>query len=459
MSVKWAVIIVLILVLLYLSSRYLLREDFSPFDKAYFDYNGTAPMFSEAKKIWTQDLRLGNAHSAYGTKARDAIHQAEQTLLGAVGVNPDLNYKVIWTSGGSESNNLILRGLVNHQSAKPHFILSAVEHKTSLECARQLLDEGSIELTILPVMSTTFVCPYTLRAALRPNTRLVSIMHVNNESGAMNNLEAYARVIREVSTAYDPQTGEGVIFHTDAVQSMGKMPPNMRRAGLDAVSFSAHKFGGPLGCGGLIVRCDLAKHLSPQICGSQNDGLRGGTDNTPGISATGKALEISLQNRLAKNGKLLEKKVRIIQGLGKAFPVGNVSQYLGKPDNTELLVASPNATGDTRFQLVPLGNPDLERSAPNTLWFSVIRVGSMQNHFCNLRLRDDLEAAGVIISTGSACNQTADGRAAESHVLNAIGAPYVIRCGVVRVSFGDSTSNGDCDKLVREMIRCIKLQV
>lgn len=466
---KWALVILLVLVVLYLVHGSLSSEGFvgfrggsgSPFDAAYFDYNGTTPMYPEAEKVWRQTLRLGNAHSAYASKAREAIDSAEQTLLQAVGVDPNTDRGVIWTSGGSESNNLILRGfaITDPQSAtKPHYILSAVEHKTSLECAQQLADEGAIELTVLPVMSSTFVCPYTLRDAIRPNTRLISIMHINNESGTMNNLESYARVIREVSKPYDARDGSGILLHTDAVQSMGKTPPNMLSSGLDAISFSAHKFGGPLGCGGLIISTDAAKRLQSQICGSQNHGLRGGTDNTPGIAATGKALEISLQNRSTKNGKLLKQKMRIIDGLSRAFPLGDVSQYLSKPDTTELLMPSPNASGDIRFQLVPLGNQDLSRAAPNTLWFSVVRVGPMERHFCNLRLRDDLANVGVIVSTGSACNQTTDGRMMESHVLGAIKAPYVIRCGVVRVSFGDATSSDDCDKLVSEMVRCIKLQ-
>ncbi len=462
-DIKWAIVILLVLVLLYLYRKEIhLFENRTrgPLDGAYFDYNGTAPILPEARKEWNESLQLGNAHAAYGNEARAKIKQAEQIALQAVGFTP-ATHQVIWTSGGSESNNLILRGLarsVSHSgnATNPHYILSAVEHKTSLECATQLLNEGLIELTILPVMNTTFVCPYTLRDAIRPNTRLISIMHVNNESGVMNNLDAYARMIREVAAPYDPQTDSGIILHTDAVQSIGKMPPNI--PGLDAISFSAHKFGGPLGCGGLIIRNEVAKHVQSQICGSQNNGHRGGTDNTPGIAATGKALEVSLRDRARKNGALLKRKIRIIEGLGKAFAYASVSNYLGKPDNTELLAPSADAHGDTRFQLVPLGNPDLERSAPNTIWFSVVRVGPLAQHFCNLQLREELGKAGVIISTGSACNQTTDGRAAESHVLRAIGAPYVIRCGVVRLSFGDATTDSKCDKLVKEMIRCIKMQ-
>lgn len=452
--IRWAIAVLLILVLIYFLH---VREEFAlfgskdktPFDCAYFDYNGTTPMLAEAKRAWDRALRLGNAHAAYADKAREEIYQAEQIVLKAVEVDPS-KYMVIWTSGGSESNNLMLRGIA-HGTRRgpgdpvPHFILSATEHKTSLECAKQLAAEGLIELTILPVMNNTFVCSFALERALRPNTRLVSIMHVNNESGLINNVHAYAAITKEASCVYEG----GILFHSDAVQSMGKIPPVMRLDHLDAVSFSAHKFGGPLGCGGLIIKRSVAGQLSPQICGSQNNGLRGGTDNTPGIVATGKALEISLRDRDMKNTKLMEKKIRIMRGLGNAFPLGNVNEYLGKPDDIELL----QLPGDARFQLVPLGAYDTAHAVPNTLWFSIVKVGPIQHHFCNLKLRQDLEDAGVIISTGSACNG-----GAESHILSAINAPYLIRCGVVRISFGDATTLGECDKLIREMIRCIRLQ-
>lgn len=430
-----AVVALLIVVLLW----WVTRRERGPFEYGYFDYNGTTPMYPQAKDAWLSATKLGNAHASYATEARAMIEKSRVTVLNAVGADPD-THTVIWTSGGSESNNLILRGVADVLNGeRPHFIISATEHKTSLECAQQLASSGKIELTVLPVMTNTFVCPYTLMNALKPNTRLVSIMHVNNESGVINNLPAYGQILDDYSRKQ--KLSWPIIFHTDAVQSMGKMPPNMPACRLHAVSFSAHKFGGPLGCGGLIISQELNNRIEPQINGSQNYGLRGGTDNTPGIVATEVALSISLKDREQKNRKLHEKKLRIIERLKKRFPLGNYASYVGRPDTTE---ATPGEFGEFRnhYQLVPMGAPD-NATAPNTLWFSITREGPMEHHFCNLRLQKDLAERGYIISVGSACN-TGKG----SHVLDAIKAPYIIRCGIVRVSLGDQTTHAECDGLV-----------
>lgn len=446
-----AVIVFLLVVLLwvYLSSRRQgpKSEAFGP---GYFDYNGTTPMYEEAQKAWLEASKLGNAHASYADAARDAIEKARLAVLASVNADP-ATHTVIWTSGGSESNNLILRGMAELDNSTPHYILSETEHKTSLDCAKQLEQAGKIELTILPVLTNTFVCPYTLMNALKPNTRLVSIMHVNNESGVINNLSAYGQIIADFSK----KQGQPIIFHTDAVQSMGKMPmliqESVMAGQLHAISFSAHKFGGPLGCGGLVISRELNARLAPQISGSQNYGLRGGTDNTPGIAATGVALTISLADREHKNKQMEEKKSRITQRLQQRFPIGNFASYVGKPDTTE---ASSGSYGSfyKGYQIVPMGAPE-SSTVPNTLWFSIVREGPMAQHFCNLKLQKDLEAVGYIVSVGSACN-TGKG----SHVLQAIKAPYIIRCGIVRVSLGDQTSEKDCDGLVDAIVRCVDRQ-
>lgn len=439
------VVVVLLLVLLW----YYVRPEPGVFGPGYFDYNGTTPMYEEAKKAWLEASKLGNAHASYAGVARDAIEKARLIVLESIGADP-ATHTVIWTSGGSESNNLILRGMAELDSLsrapKPHYILSETEHKTSLDCAKQLEQAGEIELTVLPVLTNTFVCPYTLMGALKSNTRLVSIMHVNNESGVINNLTAYGQIIADFSKKR--ALSRPIIFHTDAVQSMGKMPGLIREGiasgQLHAISFSAHKFGGPLGCGGLIISRELNASLAPQISGSQNYGLRGGTDNTPGIVATGVALTISLRGREHKNNKLVDKKTRITQRLQRHFPVGSYANYVGKPDTAEGVGVFRNG-----YQIVPMGAPE-SSTVPNTLWFSIVREGPLAQHFCNLRLQKDLEAAGYIVSVGSACN-TGKG----SHVLQAIKAPYVIRCGIVRVSLGDQTSEKDCDGLADAIVECV----
>jgi len=445
-----AVIVLALVVLLWVYVGWYLAKTTSKsetFGPGYFDYNGTAPMYEEAKKAWLEASKLGNAHASYAEAARDAIEKARLVVLGSVGADPN-THTVIWTSGGSESNNLVLRGMADalSQTPKPHYILSETEHKTSLDCAKQLEQEGRIELTILPVLTNTLVCPYTMMNALKPNTRLVSIMHVNNESGAINNLRAYGQIIADFSKKQG--LSQPIIFHTDAVQSMGKIPALLREvvaAGqLHAISFSAHKFGGPLGCGGLIISRELNGRLASQISGSQNYGLRGGTDNTPGIVATGVALSISLKDRDHKNQLLQQKKTHITQRLQERFPLGNFANYVGNPDTME-------GTGPFRngYQIVPMGAPE-SSTVPNTLWFSIVREGPLAEHFCNLKLQKDLEGAGYIVSVGSACN-TGKG----SHVLQAAKAPYVIRCGIVRVSLGDQTTENDCDGLADAIVRCV----
>lgn len=445
-KVVGVIVVFILLILLW----YYVRPNPAVFGPGYFDYNGTTPMYEEAQKAWLEASKLGNAHASYAEAARNAIETARLTVLESVKADP-ATHTVIWTSGGSESNNLILRGMAEldflNRASKPHYILSETEHKTSLDCAKQLQQDGKIELTILPVMTNTFVCPYTMMSALKPNTRLVSIMHVNNESGVINNLAAYGKIIAEFSKKLE----QPIIFHTDAVQSMGKMPhliqESIASGQLHAVSFSAHKFGGPLGCGGLIISRELNARLAPQISGSQNYGLRGGTDNTPGIAATGVALTISLRDREHKNKRLAEKKTRITQRLQQRFPLGNYADYVGKPDTAEGVGMFRNG-----YQIVPMGAPE-SLTVPNTLWFSIVREGPLAQHFCNLRLQKELEAAGYIVSVGSACN-TGKG----SHVLQAIHAPYVIRCGIVRVSLGDQTTEDDCDGLADAIVKCVFAQ-
>jgi cysteine desulfurase len=442
----WSVAVVVVLLLLLGWYLYGLWRPYDVFRSGYFDYNATTPLYPVAAQAIEYGRRLGNAHAAYGQVAREELAGAEAHILSAVGTSPSTDYRIIWTSGGSEANNLLLRGLADSlYPAVPQYILSSTEHKTSLVCARELQRLGRITLTLLGAEINTAVSLSSLQSALDAggNIRLVSIMHINNESGAINPLTQISAML----AAYTTRTGQPVILHTDAVQSLGRMPPTL--GVVQAISFSAHKFGGPLGVGGLIVPSSL--QLAAQIAGSQNHGLRGGTDNIPGILGTAVALRHSLRDRGTKNLHLWNLKTRIVYHLETHYTGVQFADMAGHDDTW----SPPRTQGGPAVVIVPIGPLSSCQGAANTLYLSVVKPGPLEAHFCNMRLRDELQARGIIVSIGAACGT--DGEV--NHVLAAIGAPYVVRCGVIRISWGDSTTTSDCDRLCRELDRAIALQV
>lgn len=404
----------------------------------YFDNNGTTPLAHEAAEMFRRCSWLGNASASYAAEAQQVIK--DTTLIAQEWIGCD--YPVIYTSGASESNNLVLRGMTDaywlKHGTKPHIITSSIEHKTSLECLEMLSRLGRADVTLIDPNVYGIIPAEMVRAAVREDTMLISIMHANNETGAIND-------IRSIALAVKSQKPD-VFIHSDVVQTFGKTPVLMRDWNIDAISVSMHKLYGPLGLGMLILSPVAADMITPQIAGSQNFHLRGGTENIPAIAAAGAAMLKTFKDRAKKNSRLSEMKSYIRGELLKQYDRGCFLQYRGKTDSF-----SPVGFG---MEIVPLGADD-EHSLPNTLLISFVRRGPLLKHFCNVQLKNDLLKKKIVVSIGSACNTASP---SPSHVLNALKAPYVIRCGVIRISLGDENTMSQCRTLVRELIQAVNDQ-
>jgi cysteine desulfurase len=393
-----------------------------------------------------RNAHLGNPSGHYAERAKKALQESKDSLFDLLSLDPS-SYTVIWNSGASEGNNHVLRGFAEfcaQSNEKPHFILSAIEHHTSLACAKYLESRDLITLTLAKPNSEGVYDPVTLNNLITPNTRLVSIMHTNNEICAVNPIEEICNAIK--------LNRKDIFIHVDCVQSFGKEILPMAQWKCDAITVSFHKIGGPQGLGALIIRNDFAKKLVPLVFGTQSNGLRGGTENTCAISAIPETLAITFKNREVKTARLLEFKNSIVDALAEFYKVGNYSDYYGKPDNyvpsqSEIVFLGPTNPGNFL--------PDNERSSPTTISLVCVK-NSLHNHFCNLKLRKYLLDRNIVISTGSACATDATYL---NHVLEDIMAPFIIRCGVVRISLGDRTTSQDVSKLIKHLINGIDLQM
>lgn len=371
-------------------------------DFYYFDNNGTTRLADAVRDKMIKSLYLGNSSAVYAATAKSEIENTKGEVRAWV-QSPD--YKVIFTSCGSEGINTIIRAIAD-EKPNSHFITTEVEHKTCLDCFKNLHNMRKIDITILPVDQDGLVSPTQVVEALKPNTALVSVIHINNETGSINDIEAIAGAIKRASP--------NVAFHVDAVQSFAKMSIPMQRWQIDAMSISAHKFNGPLGIGVLVINPRLPLEYA-LICGSQNDGMRGGTENIPAIVGLGEAIKIMKKDRNHKNEEML-KKINYIQNC----IVRNM------PKNAEFVrISPPNAS-------------------PNVLLASIARNDGVE--FCNIKLKNVLYKRNVIISIGSACNTKSK---YASHVVKAIGLPIELQKGVFRISVGDDTTWYDCYAMCR----------
>lgn len=415
----------------------------------YLDNNGTTKICPEALNAYENSIGYGNASSSYASAARELINESDRQIKNWV---QSPNYNVIYTSGGSESNDTIVKSLVDYacftdKKLLPHVISSSYEHSSLLDCLKTLEKENRIRLTLINPSIYGFINPQDVFNAVSPETILVSIMHANNEIGTLNDIQKICQFVK----IKNPDT----CFHSDIVQSFGKYSIPLEDWKIDAASVSCHKFYGPQGVGYLIVNNPVFSKIQkyPLVHGSQNHGSRGGTTNITGINSARAALFKTINNRQEKNDKLLEMKKYIVDYLISNFPIGNYQSYAGRPDN---FVKFSPLDGVSKNEIIFLGDsPLLNDMTPNTLLFSIVKYGPIEKHFCNVKLKKDLQDRGVIISIGSACHSEAP---SPSHVLHSIRAPYSIRCGVIRVSLGDYNTQHDVRKFCKILSDCIELQ-
>ena len=364
-------------------------------DRIYLDYAATAPALPEVLDAMLPFFvsRFGNPSGIHadGREARKAVEQARRQTAEALGAE---SREICFTSGGSESNNLALQGAAFALRGKGnHLITTRIEHPSVLNTCRWLEKQG-FRITYLPVDSDGTVSPESVRDAIGPETILVSVMTANNEIGTVQPVARIGEICRE----------KGVLFHTDAVQAVGMLKTDVREMQADLLSLSAHKFHGPKGVGALYIR--KGTRLESVIHGgSQERGLRAGTENVPGIAGMGKALEIAMAE--------LEEKPARIREL-RDLLAGKILER----------VPGAKLNGHQTLRL------------PNNCHFSFSGIESEA-----LLLRLDL--AGISVSGGSACTS---GSMEPSHVLQAIGLREEMLKGGIRLTLGRDTTREEIEK-------------
>jgi cysteine desulfurase len=364
----------------------------------YLDHNATTPVDGRVLEAMLPYFseHFGNPSSPYGIAAesRAAIDEARRGVARAIGAEAA---EIVFTGGGTESDNIALKGaLFRHGLEGAHIVASVIEHHAVLHTAEYMRDRFGVDVTFVPVTADGRVDPDDVARALRPETTIISIMHANNESGMIQPLKEIGQVARERS----------VLFHTDAVQSVGKVPVNVDELGVDLLSMSAHKFYGPKGVGALYVRSGVELDGLSQG-GGHEYGLRPGTENTPGIVGLAEALKIATEH-MGKEGPRLEAlTAKLLDGVMGRIP--------------DVLV-----------------NGSQKHRIPGTLNLAFRHVEGE-----SVVLSLDME--GFAVSTGSACTT---GSAEPSHVLSAMGVAPRDAQGSVRFGLGRSTTEQDIERLL-----------
>ena len=418
----------------------------------YMDANATTLMAPATIETMVRWCNRGNPSSEYASaKEVQAMfakfRAAVATALGcALGSTPS-DYTVVFTSGASESNCAVLVGAARSYHAltgrTPHLVLGATEHKSARACAERLGADGLATVAFVPPAlegaSYGAVEPAAVAAAIAASRDvcLVSVMAANNETGAVTDVAGIARVCAAAR----------VPFHTDAVQAVGKTPlPPLAALGVAALSASAHKFHGPPGVGLLVLRNSLVTgyRLCPHICGSQNGGLRGGTENVPGIAAAFAAFRTAyaggtpaLASRAARLAALRDS---LWGGIAARLPAYHVAAF-STPEARAAVAAAAAGGPPVVFRI----GAAAARTLPNTLLLAVSRPG-----FCNRAARAALEHRGIIVGLGSACN---GGGAGDG--LRALGLPDGLIPGIIRISLDDGATSREVAKAVAEFIAVI----
>jgi cysteine desulfurase len=363
----------------------------------YFDHNATTPVAPEVLRGLTETLAevYGNASSIhyFGQAAKQRLETARREV--AAGLQCDAR-EIVFTSGGTESDNLAIFGVARRE--KGHVITSAIEHPAVLNACAQLEREGA-RVTYVPVGADGIVDPEDVRRAVCPETVLITIMHANNEIGTLQPLAAIGAIAREA----------GVRFHSDAVQTAGRIPFSVRELGVDLLSISGHKFGGLKGTGALFVRKGVA--LDPMFFGGHHErDRRAGTENVPGAAALGKAMNQGGYD-WAGLGPLRD---RLERGILERVPAAHVN-------------------GDYRSRL------------PNT---TNIRFDGIEGEAMVI----SLDLRGFAVSSGSACSS---GAVEPSHVLLAMGQSREQARSSVRFSLGPGNTVEEVDRLIEAVVESV----
>jgi cysteine desulfurase len=359
--------------------------------RVYLDNNATTPVLPEVFEAMRPFFgeRFGNASSIHhhGQETRAAVEDARESVADLLGCSAA---EIVFTSGGTESDNLAIAGWV---AAGDHVVTSSIEHHAVLHACKHLEKIGC-EVTILPVDGRGLIDPSDVRRALRPKTKLISVMMANNETGLLQPVEEVGEIASEAN----------ILFHTDAVQAATKVPISVRQIGCDALSISGHKIHAPQGVGALYVK--RGTRIQPLFHGGRHErSRRAGTENVPGIVGLGKAAEIAKQGLDRDDAqKMAAMRDRLEQGI-----LAHVEQ------------AGVNGEGSTRV--------------PNT-------TNIHFDHIEGESLVIALDLKGLAVSTGAACSS---GAIEPSHVLIAMGLRPDQARASIRFSLGKQTTEADID--------------
>ena len=372
----------------------------------YMDYAATTPMDPRVAQKMMQHLTLegdfGNPASRshmFGWNAEAAVETARKQVADLVNADPK---EIVWTSGATESDNLAIKGVAHfYQKKGKHIVTSKIEHKAVLDTCRQLEREG-FEVTYLEPNSHGLIDIQSLQNAIRKDTILVSIMHVNNEIGTIQDIKSMGELTRE----------QGIIFHVDAAQSAGKVPIDLQDLKVDLMSFSAHKIYGPKGMGALFVRRKPRIRLEAQMHGGGHErGMRSGTLATHQIVAMGEACRIAKEEMQADNQRIRTLRDRLYNGIK-----GIEEVYV---------------------------NGDLQHGVPNILNVS---FNFVEGESLIMALKD------LAVSSGSACTSAS---LEPSYVLRALGRSDELAHSSIRFSIGRFTTEEEIDYAVQQITKSI----
>ena len=373
--------------------------------RVYFDYNATTPMAPEVVETFARVSRdvFGNPSSIhhFGQQAKATIDDARSAVASLL--NADSS-EIVFVSGGTEADNFAIRGAAEalEPAGRRHLIATGIEHEAVLNTLRALTRRGW-RTTLIPVDTTGIVSPDRLREAIDTDTALVSVMHANNEIGTIQPIAAFAAIAHE----------RGALMHTDAVQTAGKIPVDVRALGVDLLSLSAHKFNGPKGVGALWIK--RGTRMQPTATGGKHErNRRAGTENVAAIAGLGVAARLSVAKMSAEAARVSALRDRLEAGI------------LRTVSGTQV-----NGAQDQRV--------------PNTTTISFDRVEAE-----SLLIALDLE--GIAVSTGSACSS---GTLEPSHVLKAMGLPAHRTQNSLRFSLGMFSTQAEVDRVVEVLPKLV----
>ncbi len=366
--------------------------------EVYMDHGATTPVREEAVEAMLPFFKelYGNPSSVHsqGRKVRKAFENAREKTAAAIGANPE---EIFFTSGGTESNNIALRGAAKRLNKPGHIITSSIEHHAVFDVCRDLEKEGH-RVTYLPVDNMGLLDPSRVEDAITAETFIISIMAANNEIGTVQPIEEIGKIA----------AGHKILFHTDAVQVVGQLPVDVKKMQVDFLSLSGHKFNGPKGVGALYKRKGVK--IDPLYHGGgQEKKLRPGTENVPGVVGLSRALELSVEEIPGKKAALEALRDRLIDGLLKIDDV------------------------------VLNGHPEKRLPGNVNVSFSFIEGESILL---------SLDMHGIAASSGSACSS---GSLDPSHVLSAIGLDHQTAHGSIRFTLGRGNNESDVDYVLEKI--------